>query len=409
MRMSFILFYLVWVTILALAYGYVGWRLIESLQLKGRRRAIAWGAVATVFLMPQASFLLLFRRAESSWTDALSWPAYIGLGFFSLLLTLLVLRDVALAGGSLIRKAGGVVLKARAPRRPDPDEVDAERRRFLMHSSSLGAIALSGVTTGYGLYEAQRRMAKIEEIAVPIPDLPKGFEGFRIAQITDIHVGPTIKRGFVERIAEQVNGLGADVVALTGDLVDGSVSWLREDVAPLKELCAPEGKFFITGNHEYYSGAESWIEEADRLGFTVLLNEHRVLRRAGDRIIVAGVTDSNAGNFIKSQASDPKASLADAPAGLVKLLLAHQPRSVFQAAQAGFDLQLSGHTHGGQFFPWNHVVALNQPYIKGLHRHGNMWIYVSRGTGYWGPPLRIGIPPEITLVTLTRGSTARNP
>jgi len=146
---------------------------------------------------------------------------------------------------------------------------------------------------------------------------------------------------------------------------------------------------------------EPWIKEAGRLGFDVLLNEHRIIRRGESRMIIAGVTDYGAGDFVRAQESSPSAALSGAPEGLVKILLAHQPRSIHEATRAGYHVQISGHTHGGQFFPWNHLATLNQPYIKGLHRHENTWIYVSRGTGYWGPPLRIGIPPEITVITLT--------
>jgi hypothetical protein len=281
------------------------------------------------------------------------------------------------------------------------DDLDLQRRSFLVHSTNLGILGLSGVASVYGFHEAHERAAKIEEITIPLSGLPTEFEGFRIVQFTDIHVGPTIKRKFVERVAGQVESLRADLLAFTGDLVDGSVPWLRDDVAPLKDLSAPYGKFFITGNHEYYSGAEPWVEEAERLGFTVLLNEHRLIQRNGARIVLAGVTDYSAGDFVRSHASDPAAAVAGVPEGLVRVLLAHQPKSIFAAAHAGYGLQISGHTHGGQFFPWDYLGRLNQPYIKGLHKHENIWIYVSRGTGYWGPPLRLGIPPEITVIRLT--------
>jgi hypothetical protein len=206
----------------------------------------------------------------------------------------------------------------------------------------------------------------------------------------------------VEGIVEQLLDLQGDLIAFTGDLVDGSVPWLRDDVAPLRELEGQYGKFFITGNHEYYSGVEPWVKEATNLGFDVLLNEHRIIQRGESRIVLAGVTDYSGGDFIASHRSDPSKALEGAPEGLVRILLAHQPRSIHAAVKARVDLQISGHTHGGQFFPWNHLATLNQPYIKGLHKHESVWIYVSRGTGYWGPPLRLGIPPEITVITLRK-------
>ncbi|MDZ7307792.1 MAG: metallophosphoesterase [candidate division KSB1 bacterium] len=222
-------------------------------------------------------------------------------------------------------------------------------------------------------------------------------------QISDLHVGDTITAAFVKKVVAAVNRLAPDVIVFTGDLADGGVAHLREDVAPLAQLSSRYGKFHVTGNHEYYSGAEAWLAEARRLGFTVLLNEHRVVTHGSSRVLIAGVPDFGAGPFVPHHDSNPAQALANAPPAELKILLAHQPRSIFAAARAGFDLQLSGHTHGGQFFPWNFLVPLQQPYVSGLHRHGNTWIYVSNGTGYWGPPIRLGAPAEVTVIKLKRG------
>ena len=184
------------------------------------------------------------------------------------------------------------------------------------------------------------------------------MRGFRIVQLTDIHVSPTIKRPFVESVVAQANELQPDVVALTGDLVDGSVARLRNDVAPLANLRANDGCFFVTGNHEYYSGVYDWVAYIRQLGFRVLMNEHHLIRRNNAGILVAGVTDYRGGGFDDAHRSDPKKAIQNAPESDFKLLLAHQPKSIFQAAEAGFDLQISGHTHGGQFFPWNFFVKL---------------------------------------------------
>ncbi|MGZ8260503.1 MAG: metallophosphoesterase, partial [Caldimonas sp.] len=211
----------------------------------------------------------------------------------------------------------------------------------------------------------------------------------------------TIKRPYVEAIVEAVNRLAADLVAITGDLVDGPVRELAGDVAPLAALRSRDGTFFVTGNHEYYSGAASWVRELRRLGIVVLMNAHAVVRRGNATLVVAGVTDFSAGHFDARQASDPRAALAGSPPDpAVRVLLAHQPRSAAAAEAAGFDLQLSGHTHGGQFLPWNFLVRLQQPFTAGLHRWRRMWVYTSRGTGYWGPPKRFGAPSEITLLRL---------
>ena len=236
---------------------------------------------------------------------------------------------------------------------------------------------------------------------VPIAGLPARLHGFSIVQISDVHVGATIKKGYVSRIVDAVNALDADMIAVTGDLVDGSVARLSSHTQPLSRLYARHGAFFVTGNHEYYSGANAWVIELRRLGLCVLLNEHIVLEHDGEVVVVAGVTDFSAHHFDPAQRSDPAAAIAGAPQrAAVKVLLAHQPRSAFAAAKAGFDVQLSGHTHGGQFFPWNLAVKLLQPFAAGLHRLDELWVYVSRGTGYWGPPKRFGAPSEITHLRL---------
>jgi predicted MPP superfamily phosphohydrolase len=398
--MRFAIFFLISSSIVGLAFFYVGRRLIRTSALSKRAKRYAWLTLLFWFLVPIVSFALFIRGKESGFDDAFSWVGYVSLGLFSLVFTFVVLRDAALVVWFTGRKLAAVFRRKKAL--IETAETDRHRRQFLVQSTNMGIIGAAVVLTGFGAYEARRR-ADIEEITVPLPNLPPEFDGFRILQFTDIHVGPTIKRHFVEGIAEQLDGIKADCLVFTGDLVDGSVPWLREDVAPLKELSAPHGKYFITGNHEYYSGAVPWIEEAGRLGFDVLMNEHRILQRSGAQIVLAGITDYSAGDFIPSQKSDPVGALSQAPHGLTRILLAHQPRSIFEAVKVGVDLQISGHTHGGQFFPWNHLATLNKPYIKGLHKHGKTWVYVSRGTGYWGPPLRLGVPPEITVITLARG------
>ncbi|MGH6609892.1 MAG: metallophosphoesterase, partial [Burkholderiaceae bacterium] len=205
-------------------------------------------------------------------------------------------------------------------------------------------------------------------------------------------------------IVAAVNGLDADLIAVTGDLVDGSVRQLASHVSPLAKLSARHGAYFVTGNHEYYSGERAWTDELRRLGMHVLMNEHVVLEHCGEKLVVAGVTDFSAHHFDARQRSDPAAALRGAPVDAgVRILLAHQPRSAPAASSAGFDLQLSGHTHGGQFWPWNHFVRFQQPFTAGLHRLGRLWVYTSRGTGYWGPPKRFGAPSEITRLTLVSG------
>jgi predicted MPP superfamily phosphohydrolase len=321
---------------------------------------------------------------------------YLSFGFLTLLFALLVTRDVILLITLGAQKIYHIVANLGGAAAHVTDTADPVRRRFLLNSLNVGLLLATSGLTGYGLFEALRR-PKIVTIDLPVKDLPKDLDGFTIAQITDIHVSHTLRRPFVQRIVDMVNELKPDLVALTGDLVDGSVPELRDDVAPLADLKAPYGAFFTTGNHEYYSGVEQWLAETRRLGFDNLINEHRLIEKGEGRLLLAGVTDFTGNSFRADHVSDPHRALEGAPPNHVKVLLAHQPKSIFEAARAGFDYVISGHTHGGQYFPYHFLAALAQPYISGLHEHGNTRIYVSRGAGYWGPQLRIGARSEITL------------
>lgn len=366
-------------TVLALSgalHFYLGARLVPQLpELAGW--LLAASLAASALLAPAG--LMARRLLRPPAADRLTWVGMVSLGLFSSLLVATLLRDVLLLA---LHLAGG----------PDWTTGSAE-------AAVLGALAI----TALGFANA-RRTAAVKPVTVFLANLPAALAGFRIVQISDIHVGPTIKQRYLQAIVDRVNALEPDVVAITGDLVDGSVAELREHVAPLAQLRARHGVFFVTGNHEYYSGVHGWVSELRRLGIRVLHNEHVVLDHGGAQLVLAGVTDYGAHYFDPTHRSDPQAAVAGAPAGAPRVLLAHQPRSAAAAARAGFDLQLSGHTHGGQFLPWNLFVPLQQPYTAGLHQLGRLWIYVSRGTGYWGPPKRLGAPSEIAELRLAPSS-----
>jgi predicted MPP superfamily phosphohydrolase len=391
--------YITWITIvlviLGIGYAYVGWRLIASSKLAPPWNFIAWTGLALMFVLPFGSSLLV--RLYEKLTDPLAWVAYVSLGLLSFVFTLLVARDVLWLASLGVEKVYFFAQKVFAETPPPP--ADPSRREFLLQATNLGVLGVAGVLTAYGVYQARRKPG-IVNITVPLDRLPKEFEGFRIVQITDIHAGLTVKRDWIETIVSEVDRLKPDLIAFTGDLADGSVSHLRDDVAPFGGLQAPHGKFFITGNHEYYSGAEQWVKEAERLGYDVLMNEHRLVQRNGTSLVLAGVTDYSGGQFLPNHKSDPGAAIQNAPLDTAKILLAHQPRTLYEAEPLGFDLIISGHTHGGQFFPWNLVATIGQPFIKGLHKHNGTWVYVSKGTGYWGPPVRLGARSEITVITL---------
>ena len=374
------MFALIFLGLLGSIYGYAGWRLIPYLP-----PPVQIGAtLALVFLL--LTPLLLFRlrsRPRLAWlTDPLAWVAYLGMGFFTVCSTLLVLRDI-----------GGLLLGQVYP-------LDASLHARI----DLATFALALVAAVYGYYQARRTPA-VRRVDVPIANLPPALVGLRIVQISDLHVGPTIKAPFVERVVARVNELQPDLIAFTGDLADGAVEQLAPHTASLAELTAPLGVYFSTGNHEYYSGVERWTEQVRHLGFDVLINEGRQIDCGGGRIALAGTTDFSAGELVPDHASDPIKALAASDGADVRILLAHQPRSIEAASRADCHLQLSGHTHGGQFVPWKYVVSLQQPYIAGLHKFRDTWIYIHRGTGYWGPPLRLGAPSEIAVLTLSRAGS----
>jgi hypothetical protein len=392
-------FFVIFFTISTLLAGYITWRLFGKAAFRRLWKiAMAAGIVATLFA-PVITIILRRSGFDNPGLHLLTWAGYLGVGFLSFVFSYVVIRDLVWLPVAAVKRFKARIAKS-ARRREETHSIDSPSRRgFLVNSMNYGILTAAALTTGYGVAEA-KQTPQVKRVPVAIDNLPPDLEGFRIVQITDIHVNPTFRRSSVEEIVEVVNTLDADVVALTGDLVDGSVDQLGYDVAPLAQVQSRSGNFFVTGNHEYYSGVIEWVEEVRRLGFTVLLNEHQVIARGKANLLLAGVTDYRGGNFLTSHRSDPQKALEGAPAADVKILLAHQPKNIFAAARAGYDLQISGHTHGGQFFPWNLLVGFAQPYVYGLHTHENTQIYVSRGTGYWGPPVRVGSPSEITLIAL---------
>lgn len=368
-----------------LLHGYIAWRLLPALAgFPAASVVLAAVLVVSALLMPMG--LVARRVAKAPLADWLTWAGLLCMGLFSSLFVLTVLRDVGLLTFAALGGLGWAWAQQVLPG---------------VRVDTAVAVPLLGlVATVLGFWNA-RRTAQVVRVDVPVAGLPAGLHGFTVAQITDIHVGPTIKTHYLQAIVRRVNALDADMVAITGDLVDGTVADLGAHVAPLTTLSSRHGSFFVTGNHEYYSGAHAWITELRRLGVRVLMNEHVVLQQGGASIVLAGVADFHADRFDATHRSDPHAAMAGAPrdAG-VRVLLAHQPRSAFEASKAGFDVQLSGHTHGGQFWPWNLFVPLQQPFTAGLRRLQDLWVYTSRGTGYWGPPKRFGAPSEITLLRL---------
>jgi uncharacterized protein len=398
--MSFILFLLIGLSIL---YGYIGLRVILPLRYGFIVKLWFVFLLILFLLLPPLSIFLRVHDIENRWAEFISWSGFLFMGYITLSVTLLFMKDTGLATFGFIRYIRSILKKMSNKKEPISETPDPERRAFLMNSLNMAVLGTSGALSVYGFFQA-RSIPEIKNITVYFPRLPKSLEGFRIVQITDVHVGHTVKRKFVEGIVNQISMLNPDAIVLTGDLVDGKVEYIRQDTFPLSELYAPYGRYFVTGNHEYYSGVHQWLEEIDRLGFTVLNNEHRIINKNAGTILMAGVTDYRMGRHVPGYESSPQKAMAGSPLCDLKILLAHQPLNIFEASHAGFDFQISGHTHGGQYFPANFVFEPFHPYISGLNMHNSTWIYVSSGTGYWGPPLRLGVPSEITLFTLTSSS-----
>lgn len=313
-----------------------------------------------------------------------AWGAYIWLGtLFYLDVTLLALDLSRLAFESVAyASVSGTWLQEGA--------AASRAVASLAMATTLGLVT-GGLTRGLSAPTVRR-------VRVKIDGLPAAFEGFRIVQLTDVHVGPLIRRRFVESLVARVRDLEPDLVAITGDLVDGSVADLADEVAPLRALAAPHGVHFVTGNHELFSGVDAWCAHVASLGIEVLRNRHVTIERDGERLVLAGIDDAQSARF--GGVSDLGAALAGRDPSAKVVLLAHQPKGIEEAARLGVSLQLSGHTHGGQMQPFGALVRLDQPFLSGLHRVGDTQIWVSEGTGTWGPPLRIGTRSEISVIEL---------
>ena len=361
------------VLLLAGLHGYVGYRLIGQTALGDRWSALGWSTLVGLGLsMP---FGMASARGErSSGAVALQWVAYLWTGTFGLLVVALGLTDL------------GSWLYPLAPR-----------------TKAAGVTASVGSAVAWGVWRA-RTLPTVTRIRIPISSLGTAFHGFRILQLSDLHIGQTRGKRELEKVVQAVNRLKPDLVAITGDLAEGYVDCLRDELEPLSRLEASCGIFFVTGNHEYYYGGGAWETELRQRGLTVLHNSHRLITRGEAQLAIAGVTDLDGGEYEAGHHSDPARALRGIPAEVPRILLAHQPATAQTLRDGGaslrVDLQLSGHTHGGQLWPFAPLVRIQQPVMHGLKRLWGTWVYTSRGTGYWGPPMRLGAPPEISEIML---------
>ena len=380
-RRRLVTFFLAVTALFGLLHLYPGVRLFSDTELGPVWTALGW----TVLLLALASVPLgffLVRTVGNPLTRGLFAFSTFWLGAAGILLTSTLATDAARLLWGLVH--GFAHGSAR------------------VHEARLQALAIVGLTVGltfWALYSAAV-VLKLRRVTVRLDGLGEGLEGLRIVQISDLHIGDALDEPFLRRVVARVNALAPDVVAVTGDLVDGLVPAVRDFVAPLAELRARFGVYYVTGNHEYYWGGPEWEAEVGRLGLTVLRNSHRVISRDGSELALGGVPDLQGIRFHPDHACRPDLAFAGAPDGIPRVLLAHQPAAARTAAAAGVHLQLSGHTHGGQIFPFHFFVWLSQPVLSGLRKLFGIWVYTHRGTGTWGPRMRLGAAPEIAEITL---------
>jgi len=383
---------------MALLHGYLWWRLVRTTTRPGvaRRRLTLLAVVLT--LLPTLAVTLRGSLPLGLYTP-LAWAGFVWMGLaFYLFLALLVTEPVRLAARLRrpvpIAAAGGPV--------PAADD-GLPRRVFLARTLAAGAGAVAVGTAGTGIVLANSAPV-VRRVPVRIPRLDPALAGLRIVTFSDAHLSATYGGRRFERVVDLVNAQRPDVVAIVGDLVDGDVAELREDVASLADLVSEQGVYFVTGNHEYFTDTTGWLRYLPTLGVRVLRNERVELRRGAAAIDLAGVDDRTASaSGLPGHGADLDAALDGRDDARPVVLMAHQPVQVAQARAAGVDLQLSGHTHGGQLWPFDYAVLLDQPVVEGWSMQGDTQLYVTAGAGYWGPPMRIGARPEVTVLELHPG------
>ncbi|MFE9749201.1 metallophosphoesterase [Saccharothrix saharensis] len=396
-------FFVLFAVVMGAAHYYIWKRAVRATTRPGRGRRVGTGVVVLLYLLVMSA--LAVSRLGGSFGAVVAWPGFIWLAgafYFSLILGVLEIPRLVLNRAT---RAHGAPVAVGAPDAPveapggalEEQPADPGRRLFIARSLAVaGGVATAGVV-GFGTTQALGDPI-IKRVPVTLGKLDPRLSGYRIAVVSDIHLGPLLGRGHTERIVRMINEQRVDLVAVVGDLVDGTVDELGEAAAPLRDLVSTHGSFFVTGNHEYYSGVEPWLAELERLGVNPLRNERLRIERAGASFDLAGVNDVTGEAF--QDGPDFARALDGRDTSTPVVLMAHQPVQVREAAKHGVDLQLSGHTHGGQMFPFHLAVGLQQPVRSGLETVDGTQVYTSNGAGFWGPPVRVGAAPDITVVEL---------
>ncbi len=382
MIMKFLPFIFFSLVVLLLLLGYSSWRIFAVFRASVIVKTVYGIGLGLIVWSIYFSMFASIMGLTGRFLTLFSWIGFVGLGLFMLLFFLFIVRDTLY----LVLQFG-------------PGNLFIKYKQFFLRTSIFIVVGLGISLTGYSIYCAMAS-PKMEHIVLRKKNLAPDLDGFRFVQISDLHIGPILKKEFLERTVNLINAVNPDAVMITGDLMDGSVSYLGNDMRPLAKIQAKFGTFFSTGNHEYYSGIDVWIPFLKKMGIKVLINEHDSVQVGNARLLIVGVPDAHGAKFSSQHRQNYQAAMAGAPFADFRILLAHQPRQIKQALKFNFDLFLAGHTHGGQIFPFHFFVRLEQPYVRGLHRELDTWIYVHRGTGFWGPPMRLGASPEITIFEL---------
>lgn len=376
-----VVFLSVVLTISISLHAYAGSRIASLFPTDSWLARSVWIAVWTLFATLVTGMFLSRAALPHFAAKAVVVTGFVWMGVLFLLFAASLAGDLAGGLARLVQVVTGAETAA------------------LVRIVRIGLLGMVPLAAAYGIRQALRPPA-IHEIEVRIPGLPKEWESTRIAHLTDTHVGPILGRAWVEDLVRRVDSAKPDIVVHTGDMVDGPVARLRDALEPLSRLHGREGTFFVTGNHEGYSGISSWCEQMRTWGWDVLTNESRILSRDGAQLAIVGVTDAHEGAMHGGISPDVGKAVAGLSDSIPRILLAHQPSQVFQAQGHGIGLQLSGHTHGGQIWPFHFLVRLQQPMVAGFARIGDVLVFTSRGAGFWGPPLRVGAPPEVPILVL---------
>ena len=378
------IFFIFFSTVLLSVYSYVGWRFLWTLQTPSLYKYSTLIILILFYCLTIITFIFYFNKIENNIARIIAWLGFAGLGTVSLLFFIQVSADLLLLAQSLLTKS---------------HSFDPHRRAFLGLSAKTIVGGIAGVGAIWGMSQALKEPV-IKRVEIKIKGLPESLKGFRMAQITDLHVGSMITGKFVERVTKKIQKLNADMLFFTGDAADGSVQSYGKHLNSLTEIHPKYGKYFVTGNHEYYSDMNGWLQLIEGLGFKILVNESQNIIVNDATIMITGIPDRSGRHFSSFHKTDMEKAVGGMNSSDLKILLAHQPGDVEHATKYEFDLQLSGHTHGGQYFPFSLLVQMAHPFLKGLHKRENTWVYINQGTGYWGPPLRIGTEPEITEIVL---------